>query len=129
MQNSGRCRYFKKINGKKNDGFQIRYLMLKFQLYLRKSIVIQAFRILVGLQFTIGISRLLACSLKKTSISRCWLVKPALWKLLRKLPLEAGPRREIFPGGTKIDAGPPKLGEEQKKGLHSNLVLFLPKIK
>ena len=39
-----------------------------------------------------------------------------------------GPQREIFPGGTKIDATPPKLGEEltinQKKGLHSNLVPF-----
>ena len=50
---------------------------------------------------------------------------------------QSGPQREIFPGGTKIDAGPPKLGEVQKKksslhfgpknakkrGLHSNLVL------
>ena len=26
--------------------------------------------------------------LKKTSFSKCWSVKPALWKLLRKLPLE-----------------------------------------
>ena len=25
--------------------------------------------------------------------------------------VEAGPQREIFPGGTKIDAGPPKLSE------------------
>ena len=55
--------------------------------------------------------------------------------------IQAGPQREIFPGGTKVDAGPPKslrapklhkilysdffqtkdqkLGEEQKKkGLH-----------
>ena len=60
--------------------------------------------------------------------------------------LLAGPQREIFAGGTKIDAGPPKfskaltneskkvftqigpgfcpkLGEDQKKGLYSNLVL------
>ena len=28
--------------------------------------------------------------------------------------LQTGPQREIFPGGTKIDAGPPKLGEELK---------------
>ena len=54
-----------------------------------------------------------------------------------------GPHREIFPGGTKIDAGSPKSGEDQKKGLlkfgptlcpksgedqkkglHSNLVLL-----
>ena len=37
-QNSGRCRYFKK-KSTKNDGIQIRYLMVKFQLYLRKLIV------------------------------------------------------------------------------------------
>ena len=41
--------------------------------------------------------------------------------------MRVGPQREIFPGGTKIDTGPPKLGEEQtnksQKGLHSNLVL------
>ena len=37
-----RCRYFKKINSTKNDGIQIRYLMVKFQLYLRK-LIIQAF--------------------------------------------------------------------------------------
>ena len=49
-----RCRYFKK-NSKKNDGIQIRYLMMKFQLYLRK-LIIQAFKIAV--QVTIGISRL-----------------------------------------------------------------------
>ena len=40
MQNSGR--YFKKINSTKNDGIQIRYLMVKFQLFLRK-LIIQAF--------------------------------------------------------------------------------------
>ena len=34
-----RCRYFKKINSTKNDGIQIRYLMGKFQLYLRKVII------------------------------------------------------------------------------------------
>ena len=39
MQNGGRCRYFKKINSTKNDGIQIRYLMVKFQLYLRKLII------------------------------------------------------------------------------------------
>ena len=38
MQNSGRCRYFKKINSTKNDGIEIRYLMVKFQLHLRKLI-------------------------------------------------------------------------------------------
>ena len=31
IQNSGRCRYFKKKENK-NDGNQIRYLMVKFQL-------------------------------------------------------------------------------------------------
>ena len=36
------CRYFKKMNSTKNDGIQIRYLMVKFQLYLRK-LIIQAF--------------------------------------------------------------------------------------
>ena len=70
----------------------------------------------------------------------------------------AGPQREFFPGGSKVDSGPPnligpakphrspfrkiifrlgtklgqnffpifcpKLGEEQKKNLHSNLVRF-----
>ena len=43
--------------------------------------------------------------------------------------IQPGPQRKNFPGGTKIDAGPPKLGEVQtnksKKGLHSNLVPFL----
>ena len=29
-----RCRYFKNMNSKKNDGIQMRYLILKFQLYL-----------------------------------------------------------------------------------------------
>ena len=62
--------------------------------------------------------------------------------------LKAGPQREIFSGGTEIDAGPPKLSEEltdqltdqslkfgpifcpklgeeqKKKGLHSNLLPF-----
>ena len=55
MQNSGRYRYFKKISSEKNDGIQIRYLMVKFQLYLQK-LIIQAFKISV--QVTIGISRL-----------------------------------------------------------------------
>ena len=32
------------------------------------------------------------------------------------------PQREIFAGGTKIDAGPPKLGDVQKHGFHLNLV-------
>ena len=50
-----RHRYFKKINSKKSDGIQIRYLMVKFQLYLRK-LIIQAFKI--SDQVTIGISRL-----------------------------------------------------------------------
>ena len=40
--------------------------------------------------------------------------------------LGPSPQREIFPGGTKIDAGSAKLGEEQtnksKKDLYSNLV-------
>ena len=36
IQNSSRCRYFSKISSKKNDGIQIRYPMVKFQLYLRK---------------------------------------------------------------------------------------------
>ena len=45
----------------------------------------------------------------------------------------AGPQRELFPGGTKIDAGPPKLREVQtnksKKGLHSNFgSMFCPKL-
>ena len=44
--------------------------------------------------------------------------------------LYAGPQREIFSGGTRIDAGPPKLREVQtnksKIGLHSKLVLFFP---
>ena len=53
-----------------------------------------------------------------------------------------GPQREIFPGDAKVDTAPPnlfghqtcakffilifspKLGEEQKKGLHWNLVPF-----
>ena len=50
-----RCRYSKKINSTRKDGIQIRYLIVKFQLYLRK-LIIQAFSILV--QVTIGISRL-----------------------------------------------------------------------
>ena len=33
----------------------------------------------------------------------------------------AGPQREIFLGGTKIDAGPPKLGKEQKKKVFSQI--------
>ena len=45
------------------------------------------------------------------------------------MDIQTWPLREIFPGGTKIDAGPPKLGEKltnkSKKGLHSNLVPFL----
>ena len=43
----------------------------------------------------------------------------------------AGPQREIFPGGTKIDAGPPKLGEEQKKRKVLTQIWshFLPKIR
>ena len=44
-----------------------------------------------------------------------------------------GPQREIFPGGTKIDAGPPKLGEEltinQKKVFTQIWSHFLPKIR
>ena len=36
IQNSGRCRYFRKISSKKNDGLQIRYPIVKFQLYLQK---------------------------------------------------------------------------------------------
>ena len=36
VQNSGRCHYLQSINSKKNDGIQIRYLLMKFQLYLRK---------------------------------------------------------------------------------------------
>ena len=44
-----------KKNSIKNDGIQIRYLMVKFQLYLL-MLIIQAFKILV--QVTIGISRL-----------------------------------------------------------------------
>ena len=36
IQNSGHCRYFKKISSKKNNGIQIRYPIVKFQLYLRK---------------------------------------------------------------------------------------------
>ena len=55
MQNSGLCRYFNKIFSKKNDGFQIRYLTVKFQLYFRK-LIIQAFKISV--QVTIDISRI-----------------------------------------------------------------------
>ena len=55
MQNCGLCRYFNKIFSKKNDGFQIRYLTVKFQLYFRK-LIIQAFKISV--QVTIDISRI-----------------------------------------------------------------------
>ena len=36
LQNNGRCRYFRKISSKRNDGIQIQYPMVKFQLYLRK---------------------------------------------------------------------------------------------
>ena len=40
IQNSGRCacrcRYLRKISSKKNDSIQIRYPIVKFQLYLRK---------------------------------------------------------------------------------------------
>ena len=46
---------FKKINSKKSDGIQIRYLMVKFQLYLRK-LIIQTFN--TSVEVTIGISRL-----------------------------------------------------------------------
>ena len=49
------CCYFKKINSKENDGIQMRYLMVKFLLYLRK-LFIPALKILV--QVTIDISRL-----------------------------------------------------------------------
>ena len=69
--------------------------MVKFQLCLRK-LIIQAFKISV--QVTIGITGLnggqnwlLACSFQKASISKCWLVKLALPKLVRKLPLEVTP--------------------------------------
>ena len=68
------------------------------------------------------------------------------------LLLSSGPQREIFLGGTKIDAGPPKLDKEQikkrpslkfgpifcpklgeehkkkKKGLHSNFVAQTQKL-
>ena len=45
----------------------------------------------------------------------------------------AGPQKEIFPGGTKIDAGPPKLGEVQinKSNKRSSLKfgpIFSPKL-
>ena len=33
----------------------------------------------------------------------------------------AGPQREIFPGGAKIDAGPPKLDDEQKKKVFTQI--------
>ena len=40
-------------------------------------------------------------------------------KLEQTVNVDAGPQREIFPGGTKVDAGPPnlfqKLGEDQTK--------------
>ena len=42
--------------------------------------------------------------------------------------LRTGPQREIFPGGAKIDAGPPNSREAEKKGLHSNLVKISPKL-
>ena len=47
---------------------------------------------------------------------------------------QPGPQREIFLGGTKIDAGPPKLGEEltNKSKKRSSLKfgpIFLPKIR
>ena len=60
-----------------------------------------------------------------------WASEIFVWGAPPLLPppdLRPGPQREIFPGGTKIDAGPPKLGEVQtnksKKGLYSNLVPF-----
>ena len=63
---------------------------------------------------------------KLTNGSRFY--SPATLRLEPGVP-QTGPQREIFPESTKIDAGPQKLGEEQKvpekKGLHSNLVPFL----
>ena len=38
-----------------------------------------------------------------------------------------GPQREIFPGGTKIDARPPKLGEVQKNTEKKSSLLLGPK--
>ena len=62
---------------------------------------------------------------KLTNWSRCY--SPATLRSWPGVP-QTGPQRENFPESTKIDAGPPKLGEEQKvpekKGLHSNLVPF-----
>ena len=47
--------------------------------------------------------------------------------------MEAGPQREIFPGGTKIDVGPPKLSEaladKSKKVFTQVWSYFLPKIR
>ena len=50
MQNSGRRRNFKKINSKKKRWHSntVAYLMVKFQLYLRK-LIIQALSALAGL--------------------------------------------------------------------------------
>ena len=45
--------------------------------------------------------------------------------------VQAGPKREIFPGGTKIDAGPSKLGKiqiNQKKVFTKFGPLFCPKL-
>ena len=50
---------------------------------------------------------------------------------MRKLNPVAGPQREIFPGGTKIDAGPPKFGEVQTNQKRSSLKfdpIFCPKL-
>ena len=47
--------------------------------------------------------------------------------------VHTGPQREIFPGGTKIDAGPPKFSEaltDQSKKVFTQIWFhFLPKIK
>ena len=54
-----------------------------------------------------------------------------LTKSVRKLNPVAGPQREIFPGGTKIDAGPPKFGEVQTNQKRSSLKfdpIFCPKL-
>ena len=53
------------------------------------------------------ISKLYECFLKKSDA--CGSVLVCL--VMLSCQQHPGPQREIFPGGTKIDAGPPKISE------------------
>ena len=94
-----RCRYFRKISSEKNDGIQIRYPIVKFQLYLRK-LQFKLLKYWYRLQLALtGLSEkqvsrsqfnwLLACSFqKKQAFQNAGWSNQRFRNYFKKLPLE-----------------------------------------